>query len=177
MKTDSNILETDRLFVRRLTLDDAAFILELVNDPDWLRFIGDRHVHSLDEARTYLLNGPLAMYSRSGFGLYAVVLKGSGVPIGMCGLIKREGLIDVDLGFAYLPEYRAQGYAYEAASAVMAYGRREFGLQRIVAITSLDNVRSIQLLEKLGFVFEKIIQLSDDGEELKLFANGVQPAA
>jgi RimJ/RimL family protein N-acetyltransferase len=172
MKTLSNILETDRLIVRRLTVDDAAFILELINDPDWLRFIGDRHVHSVDEARSYLLNGPLAMYGRSGFGLYAVVLKGSGVPIGMCGLIKREGLDDVDIGFAYLPQYRAQGYAYEAASAVMTYGRHEFGLKRIVAITSLDNDRSIQLLEKLGFTFEKIIRLSDDGEELKLFAHG-----
>ncbi len=164
------IFETDRLSVRRLALDDAAFILELVNDPDWLRFIGDRHVHSLDEARTYLQNGPLAMYDRSGFGLYAVVLKGHASPIGMCGLIKREGLIDVDLGFAYLPQYRAQGYGFEAAAAVMAYGRRTFGLKRLVAITSLDNERSIRLLEKLGFVFEKIIRLANDGEDLKLFA-------
>ena len=167
---DTTILETDRLSVRRLTLDDAAFILEMVNDPDWLRFIGDRHVHSLDEARAYLQNGPLAMYDRSGFGLYAVVLKGSDLPIGMCGLIKREGLVDVDLGFAYLPQYRAQGYGFEAASAVMAYGRHTFSLKRIVAITSLDNVRSIQLLEKLGFAFEKIIRLTADAEELKLFA-------
>jgi RimJ/RimL family protein N-acetyltransferase len=88
----------------------------------------------------------------------------------MCGLIKREGLDDVDLGFAFLPQYRAQGYAYEAASATLAYGRQTFGLKRIVAITSLDNDRSIQLLGKLGFVFEKLIRLSDDGEELKLFA-------
>ncbi|MBP7687981.1 MAG: GNAT family N-acetyltransferase [Thermoflexales bacterium] len=164
------ILETDRLIVRGLTLDDAAFILELVNDPDWLRFIGDRHVHSLEEARTYLHNGPLAMYDRSGFGLYAVVLKGHDLPIGLCGLIQRAGLIDVDLGFAYLPQYRAKGYAFEAAAAVMAYGRRTFGLKRIVAITSLDNARSIYLLERLGFAFETIIRLTDDGEELKLFA-------
>lgn len=170
MSTISTIIETDRLTIRRLTLADDAFILELVNDPAWLRFIGDRHVHSLDEARTYLQNGPLAMYDRSGFGLYAVTLKGHASPIGMCGLIKREGLDDVDLGFAYLPQYRAQGYAYEAAAAVLAYGRREFGLKRIVAITSLDNERSIQLLEKLGFVFEKIIRLANDGEDLKLFA-------
>ena len=164
------ILETDRLIVRRLTLDDAAFILKLVNDPDWLRFIGDRHVHSLEEARAYLHNGPLAMYDRSGFGLYAVVLKGSDLPIGMCGLIQRAGLIDVDLGFAFLPPYRAQGYAFEVAAAVMAYGRRTFGLKRIVAITSLDNARSIHLLERLGFAFETIIRLTDDGEDLKLFA-------
>ena len=164
------VLETDRLTLRQLTIDDAAFIFELVNDPDWLRFIGDRGVRTLEDARNYILNGPLAMYERVGFGLYLVKRKSDGVPIGMCGLIKREGLDDVDLGFAYLLQFRAQGYAYESASAVLAYGRREFGLKRIVAITSLDNVRSIQLLEKLGFVFEKIIRLSDDGEELKLFA-------
>jgi len=171
------ILETDRLVLRRLTPDDAAFILELVNDPDWLRFIGDRGVRTLEDARNYILNGPVAMYERVGFGLYLVERKSDGVPLGMCGLIKREGLDDVDIGFAYLPQYRAQGYAYEAASAVMAYGRREFGLQRIVAITSLDNVQSIQLLGKLGFTFEKIIRLSEDGEELKLFANDAQLAA
>jgi RimJ/RimL family protein N-acetyltransferase len=168
MKT--TVLETERLGLRQFTLDDAAFILELVNDPDWLRFIGDRGVRTVDDARAYLINGPLAMYDRSGFGLYAVVLKSSGVPIGMCGLIKREGLDDVDLGFAYLPKYRAQGYGYEAAAAVLAYGRQTFGLRRIVAITSLDNEKSMRLLERLGFAFEKIIRLPGDDEELKLFA-------
>ncbi len=170
MRTISKVLETERLTLRRLTITDNAFIFELVNDPDWLRFIGDRNVHSLDDARNYLRNGPLAMYERSGFGLYLVELKNEGTSIGMCGLIKREGLNDVDLGFAYLPKYRAQGYAYEAASAVLTYGRQTFGLKRIVAITALDNVRSIQLLEKLGFAFEKLIKLPNDDEELKLFA-------
>ncbi len=164
------ILETDRLVVRHLAVDDAAFILELVNDPDWLRFIGDRGVRSLDDAGRYLLNGPLAMYGRLGFGLYAVELKSDGAPIGLCGLIKREGLVDVDLGFAYLPRYRSQGYAYEAAAAIMVYGRQAFDLKRIVAITSLDNERSIRLLEKLGFVFEQYIKLPNDDEELNLFA-------
>jgi RimJ/RimL family protein N-acetyltransferase len=166
------VVETDRLTLRRLAVEDSAFILELVNDPDWLRFIGDRGVRTLEDARTYLLNGPLAMYERTGFGLYAVELKSDSVPIGMCGLIKRDGLADVDIGFAYLPQYRAHGYAYEAASAVLAYGRSEFGLKRIVAITSPDNERSIQLLEKLGFTFEKIITLPGNNEELKLFSAG-----
>ena len=164
------ILETERLRLRQFVLDDAAFIVALLNDPDWLRFIGDRGVRTLDEARAYLINGPLAMYSRLGFGLYAVVLKSSGLPIGMCGLIKREGLADVDVGFAFLPPYRAQGYAYEAAAAVMAYGRREFNLKRLVAITSLDNEKSIRLLERLSFVFEKTLRLPGDDEELNLFA-------
>ena len=170
MRTASKVLETERLIIRKLNVDDAAFIFELVNDPDWLRFIGDRGVRTLEDAGKYILNGPMAMYERVGFGLYLVELKSNGTPIGMCGLIKREGLDDVDIGFAYLPQFRAQGYAYEAASAVLAYGRREFGLKRIVAITSVDNERSIQLLEKLGFAFEKLIKLPGDDEELKLFA-------
>jgi RimJ/RimL family protein N-acetyltransferase len=170
MKTVSKVLETERLTLRQLTVEDDAFIFELVNDPDWLRFIGDRGVRTLEDARSYILNGPVAMYERVGFGLYLVELKGDGIPIGMWGLIKREGLDDVDIGFAYLPKYRSQGYAYEAASAVLAYGQREFGLTRIVAITTIDNELSVRLLIRLGFVFEKLIQLPNDSEELKLFA-------
>jgi RimJ/RimL family protein N-acetyltransferase len=173
MRTVSKVIETDRLALRPLTVDDAAFIFELVNDPDWLRFIGDRGVRTLEDARNYILNGPVAMYERVGFGLYLVELKSDSTPIGMCGLIKREGLDDVDLGFAYLPKYRAQGYAYEAASAVQAYGRQTLGLKHIVAITAVDNEPSIRLLEKLGFVFEKTIRLPNDDEELKLFAISV----
>ena len=97
------ILETDRLILRRLSVEDAAFILELVNDPLWLRFIGDRGVRTLDEARAYILNGPVAMYERAGFGLYLVERKIDSTSLGMCGLIKRDGLDDVDLGFAFLP--------------------------------------------------------------------------
>ncbi len=163
------VLETDRLILRRLSAEDDEFILELVNDPLWLRFIGDRGVHTLKDARDYILNGPVAMYARLGFGLYLVERKSNGVPLGMCGLIKRDALEDVDLGFAFLPAYRAQGYAYEAATAVLAYGQSVFGLKRIVAITSPDNDRSAKLLEKLGFTFEKMLQLSAD-DEVKLFA-------
>jgi [ribosomal protein S5]-alanine N-acetyltransferase len=164
------VLETDRLILRRLTVEDDAFILELVNDPLWLRFIGDRGVRTLEDARHYILKGPVAMYERVGFGLYLVERKSDGSSLGICGLIKRDALDDVDLGFAFLPEFRAQGYAYESAAAVLAYGQSVFHLKRIVAITSPDNDRSIQLLEKLGFTFEKMIQLPNDSEEVKLFA-------
>jgi RimJ/RimL family protein N-acetyltransferase len=164
------ILETDRLILRRLSIDDDEFILGLVNDPLWLRFIGDRGVHTLADARDYILKGPVAMYARLGFGLYLVERKSDGIPMGICGLIKRDALEDVDLGFAFLPEYRAQGYAYESAAAVLAYGQSVFSLKRIVAITSPDNDRSAKLLEKLGFTFEKMIQLPDDEGEVKLFA-------
>jgi RimJ/RimL family protein N-acetyltransferase len=162
------VLETDRLIIRRLTFEDAAFILELVNDPAWLRFIGDRGVRTLADARNYILKGPMEMYDRLGFGLYLAELKEEGVPIGMCGLIKRDSLKHVDIGFAFLPDFRGKGYAYEAASAVLAYGKNTLGLERIVAIVSPGNDSSIKLLGKLGFQFEQMITLSAR-DEVKLF--------
>lgn len=162
-------METGRLVLRRLVLDDAPFILELVNDPAWLQFIGDRGVRTLDDARTYIAEGPLAMYGRFGFGLYLVMLKDPRTPIGLCGLIKRDGLDDVDLGFAFLPAFREQGYACEAASAVVAHGRRDLGLERIVAITSTDNDRSERVLARVGLVFRKVVQLKGSAEQVKLF--------
>ena len=168
-----NVLETDRLIVRRLSPDDAEFILRLLNEPSWLRFIGDKGVRTIEDARAYILRGPVEMYSRLGFGLYLVAIKGGGPPIGICGLIKRDSLEDVDIGFAFLPEYWGRGYAYEAASAVMAYGGNVLGLKRIVAITSVDNDSSARLLEKLGLRFEGMVKLSDDSEEVRLFGPGV----
>lgn len=163
------IFETERLSVSRLVLDDAPFILELLNEPDWLRFIGDRGVRNLDDARGYIQKGPMDMYTRRGFGLYRVALKADSTPIGMCGLLKRDPLPDVDIGFAFLSRYRGRGYAREAAEATLAYARKSHGLKRILAITSLDNVSSISLLQKLGFTYEKTVQLSADGGESKLF--------
>src|SRR5262245_47519281 len=156
--------------LRWLSTDDAEFILELLNDPSFLRFIGDKGVSTLDDARDYILNGPVDMYNRLGFGLYLTELKESGVPIGICGLIKRDSLEDVDIGFAFLPKFWAKGYAYESASAVMEYGKSALGLNRIVAITKPDNHSSIRVLEKLGFRFEQMIRFSADAPEVKLFA-------
>ncbi len=165
----AHVLETDRLFLRRFNVDDAAFILRLLNDPLWLRFIGDKGVRTLDDARNYLCKGPLAMYEREGFGLYLTARKDDGAAIGMCGLIKRDSLDDVDIGFAFLPEFRAQGYALESASAMLAYGKGAFGLTRIVAIVSPDNERSARLLLKLGMTFEKSVKLAVD-DEVSLYA-------
>ena len=165
-----NVLETERLILRWLSADDAAFILELVNDPGWLRFIGDRGVRTLADARDYILNGPVAMYHRMGFGLYMVQLRQSATPIGMCGLIKRPNLEDVDIGFAFLPAFGGQGYAYESASAVMAYAQNALGLNRVVAIVDPDNQRSISLLKKLGLNFVDLLRLSEDQPEVMLFA-------
>src|SRR5205085_1293630 len=145
-----NALETERLILRWLSAEDAAFILELVNDPAWLQFIGDRGVRTLEDARDYILAGPVAMYHREGFGLYLVELKQSATSIGICGLIKRVGLEDIDIGFAFLPAFRGQSYAYESASAVMLYAQDTVGLNRFVAITAPDNQHSITLLTKLG---------------------------
>jgi RimJ/RimL family protein N-acetyltransferase len=164
-----NVLETDRLILRRLDPGDAAFILGLVNEPSWVQFIGDKGVRTLDDARAYILNGPMAMYERYGFGLYWTGLK-SGEPIGICGLVKRPALDDVDLGFALLPAYWGNGYAAESAAAVLDLAHRALGLERIVAITSQDNVRSIRLLEKLGLAFERNIRMSEAAPEVRLFA-------
>ncbi|PGM56664.1 alanine acetyltransferase [Bacillus cereus] len=161
------VRETERLILRWFDVKDAPFILELVNDPAWIQFIGDKGVRNLEDAKNYILNGPVDMYNKIGFGLYLVERKEDLTPIGMCGLIKRDSLEDVDIGFAFLEKFRSKGYGYESAAAVMEYGRNELGLKRIVAITSIDNADSGKLLEKVGLRFEKII--SGSGEDLKLF--------
>jgi RimJ/RimL family protein N-acetyltransferase len=166
----AHVLETERLILRRLTIEDDAFIFELLNDPAWLRFIGDKGVRTREDARDYIRKGPMAMYERVGFGLFLTERKGNGVPIGLCGLIKRDSLEDVDLGFAFLPEFRKQGYAYESASATLAYGKDAFGLKRIVAIASPDNARSTLLLEKLGMKFLKTVRLTGDDDDVSLYA-------
>jgi RimJ/RimL family protein N-acetyltransferase len=163
------VLETPRLILRRLTPDDAEFIFRLVNDPSWLRFIGDKNVHNLDDARRYLREGPLDMYQRYGFGMYRVEEREGGKPAGMCGLIKRDTLPDVDVGYAFLPEFRGKGYAYEAAAAVLTHGNRQFGLRRIVAITTPSNDASIKVLEKAGMKFERLLELTP-GDPVNLFA-------
>jgi len=141
----------------------------LVNDPAWLEHIGDRKVRTLEDARAYLRRGALAMYETMGFGMYVVALKQSGEPIGTCGLVKREGLDDVDIGFAFLPQYRGQGFAFESAAAVLGHARA-LGLKRVVAIVSAANHRSIRLLEKIGLTFERMVKLPGEDEEIPLYA-------
>ncbi len=167
------IIETKRLVLRRLSPDDAEFIVELLNQPSFLRYIGDKEVRNNTDAVRYIQNGPVASYEQLGFGLYLVELKDTGVPIGICGLLKRDSLPDVDVGFAFLPSYWSQGYAFESAAAVMTYGRQVLGSRRIVAITSLDNDASIRLLEKLGLRFERLIKLSADQSQVRLFGTNV----
>jgi len=164
------VLETQRLRLSKLSTADAPFIVELLNDQAFLRYIGDRGVRNIDDACRYILTGPVAMYEEHGFGLWKVELRDTGEPIGMCGLLKRDTLPDVDIGFAFLPQFRSQGYGLEGARAVMDYGRRVVGLKRIVAITSLNNESSASLLGKVGFRFERLMEHGEKREEIKLFA-------
>lgn len=164
------VLETERLRLRELSQDDAEFMLRLLNEPSFIQNIGDRGVRELEGARAYILGGPVASYERHGFGLWLVEEKGSGAPVGICGLLKRDALEDVDIGYALVPEHWSKGYASESAAAVVAYAREKLGLRRVAAITDADNQRSCGLLERLGFRHEGMIRLSDDAEELKLFA-------
>ena len=164
---------TDRLRLRRLVLDDAPFILKLVNDPSWLEFIGDKGVRTEDDARAYLARGPIDMYARLGVGLYLVELRDDGTPIGICGLIKRESLADVDIGFAFLPEWRSKGYAREAALAVMTHAKRDHSIRRLVAITAPRNENSIRLLTRLGMTLEESVELPRDGGKSLLFSRSL----
>jgi RimJ/RimL family protein N-acetyltransferase len=164
------VLETERLILRHQTIEDAAFILELLNDPSWIQYIGDRGVRTINDARDYILKGAQDMYARLGFGFYLTELKDGGIPIGICGLVKRDFLEDVDVGFAFLPRFWGKGYAFEAASAVMGYAQSVLGIKRIVAITSEDNHASAKLLKKLGLNFEAMIPYAGTDEEVRLFA-------
>ncbi len=163
------LLETARLSLRQLTNDDALFILELLNEPSFIQNIGDRNVRTIEDARAYILNGPVTSYEKNGFGLCLVVLKETNESIGMCGLIQRDGLEDVDIGYALLPKFWSKGYAIEAARAVKEYAKDVIGLKRLVAIVDPANEGSIRVLEKIGLRYETMIRLSADDIDLKLF--------
>lgn len=164
------ILETERLRLRRLTRLDAPFMLGLLNEPAWHRFIGDRGVRTVEQARDYLDRSYLRGYRRDGFSMFLVERKRDGAPLGVCGLMRRDGLDDVDLGFGFKQRHRRQGYAFEAAAGTLRWGRETLGLERIVAITDPANAPSIGLLAKLGFELEREIRLPGDEKQLSLFA-------
>ncbi|MGB8855632.1 MAG: GNAT family N-acetyltransferase [Burkholderiales bacterium] len=164
------VVQTGRLILRTFSERDAAFYFELWKQPKWIQYIGDKNFQTVDDAKASLLKGPMQMYTQMGFSLYAVVLKESNTPIGMCGLIKRDTLDDVDIGYGLLPAYEGKGYALEAARAVMAYAKNELRLKRVVAITTTDNKKSISLLEKIGMRYEKMVKAPNDDSSLMLFA-------
>lgn len=164
------VLETERLTLRRVSLADADFIREVLNEPDFIRFVADRGVRTTAQAADYINEKMLPSFEKFGFGFYVVELKESGSPVGICGLIKRDGMRDVDIGFSILERYWRKGYAYEAAVAVMDYGKRVLGLPRVVGITAPDNEKSGQLLEKLGLRYQKMIHVPGFTSESRLFA-------
>ena len=159
--------------LRKFSPEDAEFILRLLNEPSFIKNIGDKGVRTLDDARFYILNGPVASYEKFGFGLWLVESRESGILMGMCGLLKREALEDVDIGYAFVPEFWLKGYALESALAVISYAREPLGLKRVVAIVNCDNESSIRLLERIGFRFERMVRLAEDAPEIKLFGRQV----
>lgn len=163
------ILETERLRLRPFTADDAPFIVALLNSPGWLRFIGDRGVRTEADARGYIERGPQASYAQHGFGLSCVERRRDGVAVGMCGLLKRDSLPDVEIGFAFLPEHCGLGYAVEIGRATLEDGRQRVGLARVAAITQPDNAASRHVLEKLGLAFGRMVTMPS-GETLCYYA-------
>jgi RimJ/RimL family protein N-acetyltransferase len=169
------IAETKRLIISQFSLDDAAFFLELVNTPNWIKYIGERNIKTLKQAEKAIKNGPLKSYQEHGFGFYKLQLKEEkNKTIGTCGLIKREVLEHVDIGFAMLPTYEGKGFGFESSEAILELATEEFNLDKIVAITLPTNTNSIKLLEKLGLSFEKRVKPFEDDEELLLFAKTLQ---
>jgi RimJ/RimL family protein N-acetyltransferase len=168
-----NIATTARLSLDWLTPEDADFIVKLLNDPQWLTFIGDKAVRTREDAFTYLNTGPLDMYDRLGYGLYRVSLRANDPqadePIGLCGLVRRDGLDGPDLGFAFLPAGRGRGYALEAAQAVVDHSFSTLALPRILAITLAHNQRSCKLLERLGMAVQGAVRVPADGPDKLLY--------
>jgi RimJ/RimL family protein N-acetyltransferase len=164
------IFQTERLRLREFNENDAAFIVELVNSEGWLKYIGDKNVKTEDQARDYLINGPIKSYKDNGYGLYLVELKNEKIPIGMCGIMKRDNLESPDIGYAFLPIYMGQGYAFEIAEQTLRYAKDQLNINKILAITNPENKASIKLLGKLGLTFQKMIDATNHSIELNLFS-------
>ncbi len=166
------IFETDRLILREIVETDAEFILDLLNQPSFIKYIGDRNVRTIAQSSEFIESRFRESYKQFGYGLWAVELKETGEAIGICGFVKRDSLPEADIGFALLPQFERKGYAFESAAAMLLYGEEKLNFKRVLAITSKDNFASGGLLEKLGFAFERFIKMTDDGEEIKIFSTG-----
>ena len=165
-----NIIKTERLLINRITLDDAPYILELMNDKDWIRNIGDRGMKSIEDVEEYIRTKFLKTYEESNIGFYSLILQKSHEFIGIAGLVDREGIDYIDIGYGLLPDYRGKGYALEASQAIYDYGYKELKIEKIVAIVNPDNSSSIQLLSKLGLKFEKMVRFPDEEKDIMLFS-------
>jgi len=170
----NHIIDTERLVLRELTLDDFPFIIKLVNSAGWLKYIGDKNVHTPEQAKQYLLNGPLKSYHDNGFGLSLIVRKVDQEPVGMCGLLKRNFLEQPDIGFALLPEYYGEGYAYEITNATLQYAFKTLNLKTILAVVMPENEKSKRVLEKIGLKYIKPVHFPGETQELLLYSNEIQ---
>lgn len=177
LTTEKNmdIISTERLHLRVMRLDDAEFYLRLVNEPTFISNIRDKGIRTLDESRASIEIGALASQEKFGFSFYLVEDRTTHLPMGICGLTKRDSLDDVDLGYAFLPEFCGQGYAYEAALAVLTHTKNSLPIKQLAAITSPTNERSNRLLIKLGFIFQKTTLLAGDNTETRLYRLVLQP--
>lgn len=165
------IAETNRLTLEKITVDDAPFLLELMNTPDWLKYNGDRHVRTVKQAKSHIRNNQLKCYETHGFGYYKILVKAENFkPIGTSGLLKRDGLEHVDIGFSLLPDYHGKGYGFEAASEIVKLAKNTFHIKTLYGITLPITLPSIKLLEKLGLSYQKTVKPFEDDKELLLFA-------
>ena len=163
------ILQTERLTLREITTGDAEFMLALLNDPSWIKFIGDRGVRTIEQAKNYIDEKMIMSYRDHGFGLYVTELKENKTPIGLCGLVKRDSIEDVEIGFAFLPDFTGKGFGYESASATMEFAKKNLNIKRIVAITDPRNIKSQRLLNKIGLQFEKTIKFEGGSDGVAFF--------
>ncbi len=163
------ILETERLILRHVEKSDGEFMLDLLNQPSFIKYIGDRNVRTIEQAIEFIETRYTKSYDDNGYGLYLVELKDDKSKIGVCGFVKRPEFVTADIGFAFLPQFEGCGYAYESANACMKFGKQVLNFERVVAITTQNNIRSGKLLEKIGFNFEKLIDMPSN-EVLKLFS-------
>jgi len=169
------VAETNRLIISKFTLDDAPFFLQLVNTPNWLKFIGERNTKTITQAKERIKNGHLDSYKTNGFGFYKLLLKEKKLkPIGTCGLIKRDTLQHIDMGFGFLPEYEGLGFGFESSQAILKLAKEQFNIKRLAAITLENNSKSINLLKKLGFTYKKMVKPFDEEKELMLFAKNLE---
>lgn len=166
------ILETERLQLREFAHEDAPFIIELLNSRGWLQYIGDRNVRTPEQALAYLDNGPIKSYATNGYGLWMVRLKKPSAPVGMCGILKRTELSNPDIGYALLPAFHGNGYADEIVSATLQHAKEFLSIPVLSAIVQPDNARSIHLLKKKGFVFDRLFSFSGKDEILELYREG-----
>jgi RimJ/RimL family protein N-acetyltransferase len=166
-------METERLYLRPVTVDDAELMLAIWNDPAFIRNVADRGIRTMEEARAAIESGAQKLFEEYGYGPYSMALKSDGSMIGICGLFKREILDDPDIGFGVLPDYCGKGYAGEAAAAVVQYARKVLGIRALTAIVSPANDPSIGLIRKLGLTFERMITMPGENRAICLYSRAL----